>query len=172
MLRAQLAPAYAQFPAGLLAPFSRAFLEESTQGRLHEKLADTLQGSGGSASASTVKIDVSYELRHHQLQALVVPDGRAADQGHAAAMLPHLRAGDLVIRDLGYCSLDALSQIVTKQAWCLSRLRNRVAVYPSAEETGPALALGEHLQRHAGQHPVVELAVSLGQPRLPCRLFA
>ena len=172
VLRAQLAPAYAQFPTGLLASFSRVFLEDSTQCRLHEKLADTFKGSGGSASTSTVKIDVIYELRHHQLQELIVTDGKAADQGHAAAILPHLRAGDLVIRDLGYFSLDALCQIVTKQAWFLSRLSNSVAVYPSAEETVPALALVEHLQRHAGQRPVVELAVYLGQPRLPCRLLA
>jgi hypothetical protein len=45
-------------------------------------------------------------------------------------------------------------------------------VYPSAEETVPAFALLEHLQRHAGQPTGVALAVALGQPRLPCRWFA
>jgi hypothetical protein len=110
VLRAQLDPAYAQFTAGLLAPFSRVFLEDSTQCCLHEQLADTLKGSGGSVSTSTVKIAVIYELRYPRLQELVVPAGRAADQGHAATMLPHLRAGDLVIRYLGYFSLYALFQ--------------------------------------------------------------
>ena len=98
-LRAQLEPLYAQLPVGLLAPFGRVFLEDSTQCRLHEKLADAFQGSGGSASSSTVKIDVIYELLSHRLQDMAVTDGRAADQGRAAAIVPHLRAGDLVIRD-------------------------------------------------------------------------
>ena len=99
-------------------------------------------------------------------------DGRAADQGHAAAIVPHLRAGDLVIRDLGYFSLEALRQIATKQAWFLSRLSNTVAVYLSAEASEPALALVDHVQRQADQDAVVDLAVSLGAARLPCRLLA
>ena len=171
-LRAQLEPLYAQLAPGLLAPFGRVFLEDSTQCRLHEKLADAFKGSGGSASSSTVKIDVIYDLLHHRLHDLVVTDGRAADQGHAAAIVPHLRAGDLVIRDLGYFSLEALSQIAAKQAWFLSRLSNTVAVYPSAEATVPALDVVDHVQSHADQHTVVELAVYLGPRRLPCRLLA
>jgi len=171
-LPAQLEPLYAQLTPGLLAPFGRVFLEDSTQCRLHHKLADAFKGSGGSASSSTVKIDVIYELLHHRLHDLVVTDGRAADQGHAAAIVPHLRAGDLVIRDLGYFSLEALSQIAAKQAWFLSRLSNTVAVYLSAEASEPALALVDHVQRHADQDAVVELAGYLGQPRLPCRVLA
>ena len=171
-LREQLEPLYAQLPVGLLAPFGRVFLEDSTQCRLHEKLADAFRGSGGSASSSTVKIDVIYELLHHRLQDLAVIDGRAADQGRAAAIVPYLRAGDLVIRDLGYFSLDSLRQITTKQAWFLSRLSKSAEVYPSAEETVSALVLVDHVQRHAGQHPVVDLAVYVGQARLPCRLLA
>ena len=171
-LRTQLEPLYAQLPAALLASFSRVFLEDSPQCCLHEKLAEAFQGSGGSASRSTVKIDVIYELLHHQLHDIVVTDGRAADQGLAAAIVPHLRAGDLVIRDLGYFSLEALHQIVTKQAGFLSRLSNSVTVYPSAEATVPALSLVDHVQRHMAQQAVVDLAVYVGHLRLPSRVLA
>ena len=171
-LREQLTPLYAQLPRGLRAPFGRVFLEESTQCCLHAKLADALQGSGGSASRSAVKIDVIYALLHHQLHALAITDGRAADQGHAAAMVAHLRADDLVIRDLGYFSLEALRQIATKHAWFRSRLSPSVAVYPTAEAPASALALVDHVQRHGGQQTVIELAVYLGDARLPCRVLA
>ena len=171
-LREQLEPVYASLSAGLLASFGQVFLEDSTQCRLHEKLADTFKGSGGSASSSTVKIDIIYELRHHRLQDLVVTDGRAADQGRATAIVPYLRAGDLIIRDLGYFSLESLRQVVTKEAYFLSRLSSSAAVYPSADDGVPALVLVDHVQRHAGQHTVVDLAVYVGQPRLPCRLLA
>jgi hypothetical protein len=171
-LRAQLAPLYGQLPAGLLAPFGRVFLEDSTQCRLHEKLADAFKGSGGSASSASVKIDVIYELHHHRLHDLAVTEGRAADQGRATAIVPHLRAGDLVIRDLGYFSLEALRQMAAKQAWFLSRLSPSAAVYLSMEAEAEALALVDHVQCHAGQQAVVDLAVYVGHARLPCRLLA
>lgn len=168
----QLAPLYAQIPATLLASFGRVFLEDSTQCCLHEKLAAAFHGSGGSASRSAVKIDVIYELLHHQLHALTVTDGRAADQGHAAILVPHLRAGDLVIRDLGYFSVEALQQITTKDAWFLSRLSSSVAVYASADASAPAVVFVDSVQQHTDQATMVELAVYLGPRRLPCRLVA
>lgn len=171
-LREQLAPLYAQLPAALLASFGRVFLEDSTQCCLHEKLAEAFHGSGGSASRSAVKIDVIYELLHHQLHALTVTDGRAADQGQATTIVPHLHAGDLVIRDLGYFSVEALRQIITKDAWFLSRLSSSVAVYAAAEAAAPAVVLVDHVLQHAGQATVGDLAVYLGPRRLPCRLLA
>lgn len=171
-LREQLAPLYAQIPATLLASFGRVFLEDSTQCCLHAKLAEAFKGSGGSASRSAVKIDVIYELLHHQLHALTVTDGRAADQGQATAIISSLRAGDLVIRDLGYFSVEALQQITTKDAGFLSRLSSSVAVYASAEATAPAVALVDHVQPTVSQHGVGDFAVYLGAPRLSCRLLA
>jgi hypothetical protein len=168
----QLTPLYAQLPVALLASFGRVFLEDSPQCRLHEQLATALKGSGGSASRSTVKIDVIYELLHHQLHALTMTDGRAADQGHAALIVPHLQAGDLVSRDLGYFSVEALRQITAKAAWFLSRLSSSVAVYASADAAAPAVVLVDHVVQHAAQASVVDLAVYLGPRRFPCRLLA
>jgi Transposase DDE domain len=147
-------------------------LEESPQWRLHAKLADAFQGSGGRASSAPVKIAVLYARLQPRLHERVMPDGGAAAQGRAAAMVPHLRAGALVIRDWGYLSLEARRQIAPKQAWFLSRLSNSAAVYPSADETVAALELVDHGQRHAGQHAVVDLAVYGGPARLRCRFLA
>lgn len=67
-------------------------------------------------------------LHHPQREALTVTAGRAAEQGHAAILASHLRAGDLVMPDLGYYRVEALQQSTTQHAWLLSRLRSRVAV--------------------------------------------
>jgi hypothetical protein len=171
-LREQLPPLYAQLPAAALTAFGRVFLEDSTQCCLHERLAEAFKGSGGNASRSTVKIDVIYELLAHQIHALTVTDGRAADQGLATTIMASLRAGDLVIRDLGYFSVDVLRQIAAKDAWFLSRLSSKVAVYASAEATAEAVALVDHVQPSVAQHGVGDFAVALGAPRLPCRLLA
>jgi hypothetical protein len=171
-LRDQLTPLYAQLPAASLTAFGRVFLEDSTQCRLHAQLAEAFKGSGGSASRATVKVDVIYDLRHHQLHACTVTDGRAADQGLATTILSLLRAGDLVIRDLGYFSVEALHQIATKDAWFLSRLSSTVAVYTTAEATAEAVALVDHVQPTVAPHGVGDFAVYLGATRLPCRLLA
>jgi len=99
-------------------------------------------------------------------------DGTAADQGRALAIVVHLRAGDLVMRDLGYLSLESLRQIDAHEAWYLSRLSKGVDVYLDAHAETRALALVPYLQQHYGDAAVVDLPVSLGQERVPCRLLA
>ena len=171
-LRLHLAPFSTQLTPHGRAPFGRVFLADSTPCRRHHTLADAFTGSGGSARSSAVKIAGMYALLHHRLHALSVTDGRAADQGHAAAMVPHLQAGALVIRALGYFSVAVLEPLVTQQAWFHSRFSTTVAVSLSAAASAPALALVEHVQRHAAQGAVVELAGYRGHSRLPCRGLA
>jgi hypothetical protein len=171
-LRQQLEPVCARLPVGALTPFGRVLLEDSTQCRLHEKLAEAFKGSGGSASTSAVKIDLIYDVLHHALVELHLSDGTAADQGRALAIVPHLRTGDLVMRDLGYFSLESLRQIAAHGAWYLSRLSKSVDVYLDAHAETEALALVRYLEQHYPDDAVVDLPVYLGQERVQCRLVA
>ena len=65
-LRQQLEPICDRLPLGSLTSFGRVLLENSTQCRLHAKLADAFKGSGGSASPSAVKIDLIYDVMHYR----------------------------------------------------------------------------------------------------------
>ncbi len=171
-LRQQLEPLCDRLPLGALAPFGRVLLEDSTQCSLHEKLAETFKGSGGSASPSAVKIDLIYDVLHHSLLELHLSDGTAADQGRALAIIAHLRPGDVVLRDLGYLSLESLRQIEAREAWYLSRLSKGVEVYLEADAQAPALVLVEHLDRYYPDDSVIDLPVYLGHERVPSRLLA
>src|SRR5712664_320442 len=171
-LRQQLEPVCNRLPLGALAPFGRVLLEDSTQCRLHEKLAATFKGSGGSASPAAVKIDLIYDVLHHSLLEMHLSDGTAADQGRALAIIPHLRPDDLVLRDLGYLSLESLRQIETHRAWYLSRLSKGVDVYLEAQAQAGALALVAYFQKHYPHDAVIDLPVYLGQERVSCRLLA
>ncbi len=171
-LRQQLEPVCARLPLGALASFGRVLLEDSTQCRLHEKLAEAFKGSGGSASTSALKIDVIYDVLHHTLVEVHLSDGKAADQGRALAIVPHLQAGDLVVRDLGYFSLESLRQIEAHGAWYLSRLSKGVDVYLEPHTQADALDLVAYLQQHYPDDAVVDLPVYSGQERLACRLLA
>ena len=171
-LRQQLEPVCERLPLGVLAPFARVLLEDSTQCRLHAKLAEDFKGSGGSASTSAFKLDVIYDVIHHRLVEVHLSDGTAADQGRALAIMAHLRPDDLVLRDLGYLSLESLRPIETHGAWYLSRLSKGVDVYLEAHAPVEALDLVAYLQKHYPHDAVIDLPVSLGQERVSCRLLA
>ena len=104
---------------------------------------------------------------------LHITDGTAADQARAAALVPALRAHDLVMRDLGYVCLAALRQIANQQAYFLSRLCKGVQGCLAANDEAPSLPLVVHLQQHFPGHAVVDLDVYVDQANTrPCRLIA
>ncbi|GBC62560.1 IS4 family transposase [Desulfonema ishimotonii] len=105
-----------------LSPFKRIFLEDSTQCSLNEKLADEFRGSGGSASRSSVKINLIYEFKNHTIQDISISSGNVPDQSSAEAIPEHIRADDLILRDLGYFATDVLGRIRDREAFYLSRL--------------------------------------------------
>jgi hypothetical protein len=113
---------------------------------------------------------VIYEVRHHSLVEVHLRDGKAAEQGRALAIVPHLRPDDLVLRDLGYWSLESLRQIAAHSAWYLRRLGKGVEVYLEAQ--AEALDLVVYVQKHYPNDDVSDLPVSLGPERVSCRLRA
>ena len=119
-----------------------------------------------------MKIDLIYDVLHHSLLEMHLSDGTAADQGRALAIIPHLRSDDLVLRDLGYLSLESLRQIEAQDAWYLSRFSKGVDVYLEADAQAPALVFVEHLERYSPDDHVIDLPVSIGHERVPCRLLA
>lgn len=171
-LRQQLAPLCERLPVGALASFGRVLLEDSTQGRFHEKLAEAFQGSGGRASRSAVKIDLIAAVMHPTRVEVHRSDGRAADQGRALALVPPLQANDVVVRDLGDVSLESLRQIDAHGAWYLSRFSTGVEVSLESAAQADALVVVDYLQQHYPDDAVIDLPVYLGQERLSCRLLA
>lgn len=137
---ANLQPTVEALDRTLLAPFQRIFLQDSTQGQLHEQLAAGFKGSGGSASQASVKIDLTDEVNRQEIHRLRVSPGATSDQSRADDVREELHATDLVIRDLGYFKLTALAAIAHQGAFFLSRLLQAAAVYLT-ETTADALAL-------------------------------
>jgi len=118
----------------LFAPFKRVFLEDSTQCELNKKLADEFKGSGGSASKSSLKINLIYELIQDVIQDIYITDNKEPDQALAGIIIDHLQSNDLVIRDLGYFALKILIKFPIINAFFLSRLIKSVNVYLSEQD--------------------------------------
>jgi len=115
-------PQLATMAATWLEPFSRVLLQDSTQIQIHEKMADAFKGSGGNASAASVKVDYSYDVKNERAEHIAIRQGADSDQGFAEDLAARVQKGDLVIRDLGYFCLNFFAHLVSIDAYFLSRL--------------------------------------------------
>lgn len=94
-----------------------------------------------------------------------------SDAKAALDFMSHLRAGDLLIRDLGYACMESFRAIIAARAFFISRLKARVYVL---NLDGERLALRETLRRLA-PHPgdIARVPVLMTESdRVPCEMIA
>lgn len=98
------------------------------------------------------------------------PYGRG-DAKAALDFLPLLRAGDLLIRDLGYACMESFQAIIAARAFFISRLKARVYVL---DTKGERLALRETLRRLApNPGDIARVPVLMTEShRVPCEMLA
>lgn len=164
--------AKSDIPPDSLSSFGRVFTEDSTQITLHEKLAEEFRGSGGSASSSALKIDLIYEIRQNILQNILISDGKVSDQSRADEIMEEIRENDLILRDLGYFTLESLRNIGEKDAFFLSRLLRSVGVFLSPDADASSVSIPKYLSKKFRHLSVADTDVWLGKEKLPCRLVA
>ena len=167
-----LVDAFDQTPPELLAAFDRIWLQDSTQLSLNEKLADAFRGAGGSGSQSALKLSLIYEHHQRQIHQILVTDGVTAETTVGDALVEQLLENDLVIRDLGYLTVDTLLRIDNKGAFFLSRLQKGIAVFLTDEPDAMPIDLPAYLNQRSPNQSVIEVPVYLGRQKLPVRLIA
>ena len=88
----------------------------------------------GGRNKATMKIQLGYEYRSGQIEALWIENGRTPDQ---SCKLPEelSQAGDLVLFDLGYTNQHLFAQLDDQGVYFLTRLQGQIGVYES--ETDP-----------------------------------
>ncbi|GBC61786.1 hypothetical protein DENIS_2748 [Desulfonema ishimotonii] len=155
-----------------LSPFKRIFLEDSTQCSLNEKLADEFRGSGGSASRSSVKINLICEFKNHTIQDISISSGNVPDQSAAEAILEHIRADDLILRDLGYFATDVLEGTRDREAFYLSRLPKGINIYLSDHKDAVPVNMPDLLNEKFPFRSETDSDVYIGENKMPCRLIA
>lgn len=154
-----------------LESFSRVLLQDSTQMQIHEKMADKFKGSGGNASAASVKVDYCYDVKNEKAEHIAIRQGADSDQGFAEDLAARVQEGDLVIRDLGYFCLNFFAHLASVGAYFLSRLGFNVNVYLTVDADEP-IKLIRHINRFGNDSKTMEFNVFIGQKhRIPIRLI-
>jgi Transposase DDE domain len=126
-LRYQLAPV--GLPSALSDHFSAIRIMDATSYKIPANLSADFPGFSGSGTAACAKLQFEYELLEGKILELEVQTVRVSDKTFASQRIGTLGAGELIIRDLGYYSVELYHHIERQRAFYVSRLQPQVAVY-------------------------------------------
>ena len=111
--------------------FKAVYLQDSTTVTLSPQLAKYFPGSRNDTKKQNamVKIQTVFDLAKESFAYFQLTAFRHNDQKASSLILDIAKAGDLVIRDLGYWALMVIKQLHDKGVYYVSRLKNGVALY-------------------------------------------
>lgn len=158
---------------GLMKHFNRVCIKDSTKFDIHEQLEEWFPGFKGCASSASACVQYEFDLKRGQVIDLDITPGNRPDVKDAKEKTWNIRENDLIIRDLGYFSLDILSKAKQAGAYFLSRLNLKTNVYEQINNVFIELDFGK-LYRYMKQNEInrMEKQVFIGKEnKLPVRLF-
>ncbi len=107
----------------------RLLIKDSTSFQLDESLSDVYPGSGGSGSKAAIRFQFEFDYQQRKITDISLHPFNNQDIKNAMGTLNKIEKGDLIIRDLGYISMEFLEAIIDKEAYFLSRLNASTKVY-------------------------------------------
>ncbi len=109
--------------------FKRIRILDSTAFQVPKNYMDVYPGSGGCSQPSGVKIQLEYELKSGTFMNIEVGAGSGNDNTFGSKIRETIKAGDLILRDLGYFSFEDFLDVEKREAFYISRLKPNIAVY-------------------------------------------
>ena len=133
---------------GWLTPFKRVLLHDSTAQPLPDHLASIFAGArnGRNKAKATLKIQCVADLLQGAILQLSLSGFTRNDQAAAADILALVQPGDLILRDLGYFSLEVLARLIVRRR-VFSDALAKGSPLPHDARTGQTLNLARHLRR-------------------------
>ena len=138
-------------------------------------------GSNQIGESAGMRLQGAFDLITGEPIRLDLTKYRRVDQAAAGDIIPLLREGDLLMRDLGYFTAKSFTDITAQGAHYLSRHRLACVLHHAGEgeeELGERIDLLKHLRVHApgaGDITDIDVVIGCGQkdvPRLHSRLVA
>lgn len=172
MLKLQLESSFTSGFGKVFSKFKGVILEDSTTVELNEKASPFFKGCGGCSSKSSFKLNWVFDICSYAAVAVSIFEGKVPDQKFAKKSLALLKKRMLIIRDLGYLSLEALKIINTKGAYYLSRLRKGMCVY-LREDDKTSVDMLIWLKKITAKGKSAKVSVFIGkEEREPVQLIA
>ena len=108
--------------------FNKVCIQDSTRFGLPDAFENEFKSFGGRSSKAGMQIQFSYDLLRHKIHTIDIDSASVNDRSYAVNN-DWIEKDDLVIRDLGYFSMDGFKQIQEKDSFFLSRAYPRTALF-------------------------------------------
>jgi hypothetical protein len=148
------------------SPFTRVIVEDSTVISMAKSNVENFPNNGnGRYETAGCKCLLALDILRGRAVDFQLHAARESDQSLAFETADQSRKGDLIVRDMGFFSIEALRVIASRNAFWISRLPASTSLRC---ESGKSLA---KLLAHA-KGDVLDLSVKVGRDELSCRLVA
>lgn len=156
--------------SGMFSSFNRVLLHDSTTVGLPGRFHSSFKGSsnGTRHKLALLKIQLVSDLLDGRIVHLAISGFTRNDQAASGDVFSVARAGDLVLRDLGYFVVASFKRMVEHGIFFLSRCRSDVDLIDPL--TGKRIDLRKKLKKHGALDMDVLLSSKCKVPvRLVCR---
>jgi hypothetical protein len=114
---------------------------------LPDCFAGDFAGYSGGSARSCAAIQLEYDVLSRQIHYLSIGSARQSDKTVADERMNYIGKGELVLRDLGYYSIDSYLKIEKREAFYVSRLKSQVCIYQQKGGEYEPLSWSAILQR-------------------------
>lgn len=153
-----------------LPDIGRILVGDSSTFTFHPRHVPSFPGATNQyADTSQCRFQLTFDLLHGKwLQARVDPYNRT-DRIAAYDILSVVRAGDLIIRDLGYAVTDSFRRIQEQGAYFLSRYSHAASIWNDAGQKYNLLELARRHAPNPGDFYTMQIRFT-SKHRFPCRI--
>jgi hypothetical protein len=149
-------------PSTYLPMFSAILIQDSTRFGLPESLSESYKGYGGRGSKAGGKVQFAYDLKTHQMyytsfNAVTTNDHTESKNNE------WIKKGALILRDLGYYSIEGLQEIADKQAFYISKVKPKTALFTLKGQRFDLIKCVEQMKRNRITHLEETLRIGNGK---------
>ena len=136
------------YASNLFKMFNNVLLQDSTTLRLQQNLSKIFKGNHSRGEQKAVaRIQSIFNLKTLSFKYFSLGSFTENDQSASKIILPLIKKGDLVIRDMGYFAIAIFQKIIASKAHFLSKLRFGVTI---SDEKGRIILLKDLLKQKNG----------------------
>ncbi len=146
--------------------FGRILVEDSTTTKLPNKFKSFFPGSSNqNGSNSSFKVQTLYDIMTESFINFTVTPYTDNDLKMSNDIFGFIKAKDLILRDMGYFSIDNFKKIIGAGAFFISRLKQPINLYTVE---GKKINLFKLLK----DGKAIDMIILLGSAKLPVRFIA
>ncbi len=134
----------------LSAHFNTIKVMDSTEFKLPDYFAEAFPGYSGCNALACAAIQLEYDVLSGKVHHFSLGNARQSDKTVADLRMDSIVSGDLILRDLGYYSVDSYLKIEQQNAFYVSRLKSQVGVYQKQSNKYIRLSWSDILQQIQG----------------------